>query len=157
ARVNDRTGSVFGLDLDQAETKLLGNGFLNGLDRDLAGLRVDEILQNLLRIRQRDRGTDQRGVRDQPNQCAFQLTNVGADVGGDVEGYVGGHSNLFVLGLLLQDGNLGFQVRRLNVGAQTPFKAAGEEDLNLHQFLARADAGDHDPLDGPVQRVQRLA
>jgi hypothetical protein len=63
-RINDGARIIFCLDLQQPESKLLGDGFLDGLDGDLAGLRVDEVLQHLLRIWKRDLGVGQRRVSD---------------------------------------------------------------------------------------------
>ena len=44
----------FALISDQAQAELFGHRLLDRLDGDLAGLRVDEVLQHLLRVRQRD-------------------------------------------------------------------------------------------------------
>ena len=49
AGIDDGARIIFGFDFDQAQAKLLGDHFLDGLDGDLAGLRVDEIFQHLLR------------------------------------------------------------------------------------------------------------
>ena len=59
AWVDDGPRIIFRFDLDQAQTELFGDHFLNGLDGNLASLRVDEILQDLLRVRESDLGTDE--------------------------------------------------------------------------------------------------
>ena len=79
-RIDDGTRIILGLDLDQAQAELLSYRLLNGLDRYLARLRVDEILQHLLRVGKRDFRSNQRGVRHQANQRAFQFADVGTNV-----------------------------------------------------------------------------
>src|SRR6185369_531209 len=117
---------VLGLDLDQAQSELLSHCLLDRLDRDLAGLGVDKILQHLLGVGQRDLGADQRRMRYQADERAFQFANVGADIGRDIERHVGGQDYLFLLRLLLQNRNLGFKVGRLDVGDQSPLEAAAQ-------------------------------
>src|SRR5271166_5526581 len=153
-RIDDRSRIVFRFDFNQAQTELLGNHFLNGLDGDLAGLRVDEILQNLLRVREGNFRADQGRVRDEADESAFELANVGTDILGDVESYVGGKRHFFLLGFLLQDGDFGFEVGGLNVGDQSPLEAAAQAVFDLGQFFGRAVAGDNDLLHRLVQGVE---
>ena len=79
---------------------------------------------------QRDRRAGQRGVGDQFDQRAFQFPHVGFGFGGDEDAHVVRQRDAFHLGLLVQDGHLGFEVGRLNVGHQAPFEARAQA---LHQ------------------------
>ena len=81
--IDDGTRIILRLDFDEAQAELLGYGFLNGFDGDLARLRVDEIFQDLLRVGERNVGSDERRVGDEADESAFELADVGADVGGD--------------------------------------------------------------------------
>src|SRR6185437_8516788 len=152
--VNDGAGVVLGLDFHQLEAELLGHRLLNGFDGDLAGLRINKVFEHLLGIGQGDLGADEGRVGNQANERAFQLAHVGANVGGDVESDVGGKSDPLLLRLFLQDGYLGLQIGRLDIGNQAPLEAAAQAVLNLGQFLGRPVAGDHDLLHGLVQRVE---
>ena len=53
-RIDNGSGVVLGLNLDEPQTELLCHRFLDGLDGDLASLGIDEILEHLLGIGQRD-------------------------------------------------------------------------------------------------------
>ena len=65
-----------------------------------------------------------------------------------------GSMTLIRLGLLLQDRDFGLQVRRLDVGDQSPLEAAAQPVFNLGQLLRRAVAGDHDLPHALVQGVE---
>ena len=58
-RIDDGTRIIFRLDFHQAQAELLSHRFLNGFNRHLAGLRIDEILQNLLSVGKRNFRPDQ--------------------------------------------------------------------------------------------------
>ena len=120
--------------------ELLGDGALNGLDGDLAHLHVDELLEALLRGGQRDLHAVQLAPGDEPHQRAFKLAHVGAHVRGDEERDIGGQVHLLALRLLLQDGDLGFEIGRLNVGDQAPLEARAQAIFNLGKFLRRTVA-----------------
>ena len=79
-RIDDGTRIILGLDFHQAQAELLSHRLLNGFNRHLAGLRVNEILQYLLRVGKRNLRPDQRRMRHQADQRAFQFAHVGADV-----------------------------------------------------------------------------
>src|SRR6185312_651034 len=153
-RIDDGARVVLGLDLHQAQSKLLGDGFLYRLNRHLAGLGVDEILEHLLGVGQGDLGANQRRVRYQADERAFQFTNVGADIGRDIERNIGGQDDFFLLRLLLQNCYLGFEIGRLDVGNQSPLEAAAQPVLEFRQLFGGTVAGDHDLLHGFVQRVE---
>ena len=95
-------------------------------------------------------------MRHQADQRAFQLAHVGADVGGDEQRHIGRQRDLLLLGLLLQNRDLGLEIGRLNVGDQTPLEAAAQAVFDLGQFLGRAVAGDDDLLHRLVQRVEGM-
>ena len=153
-RIDDRTRIVLGFDLDQSQAELLGHHLLDGFDGDLARLRVDKILEHLLRVRQRDLSADQGGMSNQTDQRSFQFANVRADVRGDVESDVGGQCDLLLLGFLLKNRDFGFEIGRLDVGDQSPLEAAAQAVFDLGELLGRAVAGDDDLLHRLVQRVE---
>ena len=60
------------------------------------------------------------------------------------------------LRLFLQDGEAHFDVRRLQIRDQTPFKARDEAVFQPLNFAGRTVAGEHDLLVRLVQRVERV-
>ena len=153
-RHHDVARVVLLLQVAHLHAELLGHGALNRLDRDLAHLHVDELLEALLRRRQRDLHAIQLAPGDQPHQRAFEFAHVGAHVRGDEQRHIGRQLHLLALRLLLQDGDLGFEIGRLNVGDQSPLKARAQPVFNLGQFLGRTVRSDHDLLHALVQRVE---
>ena len=81
-----------------------------------------------------------------PDQRALELAHVGTDILSHVERHISGQRYFLLLRLLLQDGNLGLKVRRLDVGDQSPLKPAAQPVFDLGQFFWRPVAGDHDLL-----------
>ncbi len=65
-----------------------------------------------------------------------------------------GSVHLLALRLLLQNGDLGFEIGRLNVGDQSPLETRAQPVFNLGQLLGRTIGGDHDLLHALVQRVE---
>ena len=55
---------------------MFGNPLLNFLDRHLAVVCPQDVVQHVLRILQRDRPSDQLGIGADPVQGAFQLAHV---------------------------------------------------------------------------------
>ena len=147
-------GVVLLLELGDAHAELLGDGALDGLDGDLAHLGVDELLEALLRDGERDLDAIQAAPGDEAHERAFELADVGADVRGDEESDVDGQADVLALGLLLQDGDLGFEVGRLDVGDQSPLEAGAQTVFEVGQLCGRPVAGDDDLLHALVQRVE---
>ena len=79
-RIHNRARIVLSFDLDQAQAKLLGHHFLDGLDGYLARLRIDEVFQHLLSVRQRNLRPNQRRVRYQSDESAFEFPHIRPDV-----------------------------------------------------------------------------
>ncbi len=88
------------------------------------------------------------------DEGAFELADVGADVGGDEEGDVGGENGVFELCLLLKDGDLGLEVRRLDVGDEAPLEAGAEAVFEVRQLLRRPVRRDDDLLHRLVERIE---
>ncbi len=79
---------------------------------------------------------------DQASQRAFQLPYVGSDAARNVFRDVVRNHDVLGLRLLLQDGDLGLEVRRLDVGNQAPLEPARRRSSIVGQLLRRAVAGD---------------
>src|SRR6202162_5760746 len=112
-RIHDRPRIVLRLNLHQPQPKLLGHHLLDRLNRDLPRLRIDKILQHLLRVRQRNLRPNQRRVRHQPDQRSFQLAHVRPDILRHIQRHIGRQRDFLLLCFLLQDRHLRLQGRRL--------------------------------------------
>ncbi len=92
--------------------------------------------------------------RRDPNQRALQLADVALDVRGDVLQHVAGDGQSLGRGLLRQDRDPGLQIRRGDVGDQTPLEPAAQPVLQRGQLLGGPVGGDDDLLLGVVQDVE---
>ena len=92
--------------------------------------------------------------RHQAHQRAFQFAHIGAHVTCDKQRHVHRKMRVFQLRLALQDRDLCFQIRRLDVDHQTPLKARAQTIFETVQLLGRTIARDDDLLAVFVQRVE---
>ena len=117
---------------------------------------VEDVLQHILRERQRDLLPGQRRVRDQPNQRSLELADVRLDLAGDVDRDVVGQRHRFGFRLLLENRDFGLEIRRLNVGNQSPLEPRPQPLLERRNLVGRAVAAEHDLLLRIVERVERV-
>ena len=113
-------------------------------------------LQHFLRERQRNFLAGQRRIRDQANQRSFELADVRLDLAGDVHRDVVGQRHRFGFGLLLQNRDLRLEIRRLDVGDQSPLEARPQPLFERRNLVRRAVAAEHDLLLRIVERVERV-
>ncbi len=151
---DDLAGVVFLLELGDAHAELLRDGALDGLDGDLADLGVDELLEALLGDGERAFDAMMGAPGDDADEGAFELADVGADVGGDEERDVGGDDGVLGFSLALQDGDLGFEIGWLDVGDEAPLEARAEAVFDVAEFLGGAVGGEDDLLGVAVKGVE---
>ena len=77
-----------------------------------------------------------------------------SDLAGDVDGDVVGQRDGLGLGLLAQNGDLGLEVGRLDVGDQAPLEARAQPLLEGRDFVRRGVAADDDLLGRVEERVE---
>ena len=80
----------------------------------------------------------QRRNGDQPDQRTFQLPHVVLNPSGDEKRHLIRNDDTHRLRFSFQNRNLSFQIGRLDVGDQSPFKSRVESFLESRNF-ARAD------------------
>ena len=115
-----------------------------------------EVAEKLLGEVRADGNVVEAGVRSDSDEGAFELTDVGGDPRGDELERLGRHRAVIAFGLVAQDGQAGFEVRRLDVGDEPPLEPAAQTFLQRRDGVGHAIAGDHDLLVGAVQRVERV-
>ncbi len=71
-----RAGAPGGMHVGNAHVEVLGDAFLDLLDRDAALIRPQEVAEHLLGAFQRDRLADQGGVGDDAGERPLELTDV---------------------------------------------------------------------------------
>ena len=96
----------------------------------------------------------QRGIGDQLDQRAFQFAHVRLGLGRHEGPHVVRQLDAFRFGLLVQDGHLGLEIGRLDVGHQSPFEARAQTLHQAGNVLRRRIARDHDLLLVVVQFVE---
>ena len=124
------------------------------LDGDLADLGVDELLEALLSDGEGAFNAVMAAPGDDADERAFELADVGADVGRDEEGDVGGQRGVLGLGFALEDGDLGFKVGWLDVGDEAPLEARAEAVFDVAELLGGAVGGEDDLLRFLVEGVE---
>ena len=73
---------------------------------------------------------------------------------GDEFSHILGQIQVEQLGLTLDDGHAGLEIRRLDIGGQAPLKAGTQALFQALDLLGRAIRGNHDLLVGIVQGVE---
>ena len=63
-------------------------------------------------------------MRHQAYQRTLELAHIRADIRRDEKRDIGRKRDPFLLSFLLQDSNLGLEIWRLNIGDESPLKAA---------------------------------
>ena len=114
----------------------------------------DQVAQHDLGQRLVDRGLVQRCERGDADQRALEFADVALDAAGDELEDVVGNVEPIHLSLLAKDRDAGLQLRRLDVGDQTPFEPGPQPVLEGGQLLGRPVGGDDDLLVRVVQRVE---
>ena len=74
----------------------------------------------------------------------------------DIHGHVVRQRDVLGLRLLLENRHFGLEIRRLNIGDQSPFETGSESLFERGNFMGRAVAADDDLLAGIKQRVERV-
>ena len=157
ARHGEVSRPLLAVQVIEAQLEVGGDDFLDEFHRYLARLfrRKDSV----------ERFVDEGGcngllrdgrIGDDSCQCAFQLADVVVDAVGDGEHHVVRHVKMLKSGFLSEDRYARFEIGRLDVCDEAPFKARAQtvfERLNLSRMtVARQD----DVLVRIVQRVERM-
>ena len=95
---------------------ILGDEFLNHVDRDRALLLAQHVAQDFLRQGHRQFAAGQRRERQQSNQRSFEFADVRLDPARNEQRHVVGQEHAFGVGFSLQNRDLGLEIRRLNIG-----------------------------------------
>ena len=101
-----------------------------------------------------DRLVLQGGEGGHPHQRAVELAHVGADVRGDELGHLVRQLDLLEVGLPLQDGGAGLELRHVDLDPHAPLEAGAEPVLQPLQLLGAAVAGEDDLDVLLVERVE---
>src|SRR4029077_3929695 len=156
ARESDGLGIRTYFEILIPEAKLLADALLDQFNGDLFFLSGDDIAQSLLCRAEIYGRSGQRSVSDQPRQGALQFANVGLDRARDELSDVVGKVKTLRFGFLLEDGDLGLQIGRLDIRNQSPFKARTQALLDGGDLLGRAVRRQHDLFLQIVQGVERM-
>ena len=92
---------------------------------------VRTFLQHFLREGECDVLARQRRVGDEADERSLELPDVRLDLAGDVDRHVVRERNGLGLGLLLENRDLGLEIRRLDVGDEPPLEPRPQPLLDV--------------------------
>src|SRR5262249_4293856 len=128
------------------------------VDRNRSGgffLR-DHIMQRVASGIHREGHAREGRVRHDADERAFEFAYIGADMTRQKEDDIVGNEEIFRFGLVTQNGDTSFELRRLNVRHDPPLKARDEALLERRNLFWRAIARDHDLLTRVVERIKGI-
>src|SRR5207249_4726973 len=151
----DTLRPALGAHLFDAQPEVFGRGALDQLDRNgtTSGSR-EQGLEDLRGQVYGDRGAGQAGVRDHADQRALEFADVGLNALGDKLRDLVRYAHAVDLGFLAQNGDARLQVRRLDVGDESPLEPGAQAVFQCGDLLGRAVAGDDDLPAGLVQCIE---
>ena len=124
ARHGEVSRPLLAVQVIEAQLEVGSDDFLDELHGHFARLLLrEDIGESLVDEGRRDRLLCQRGVGDDSRQCAFQLADVVVDAVGDGEHHIVWHVEVLKRGFLSENRYTRFEIRRLDVRDETPFKA----------------------------------
>ena len=133
----------------------LRHGLLDELRRDLALFHLGEqILERVGRDLEVQRAAAQARIGHHARQTALELTNVALHMIRDEREHRIVNVDIVLPRAVAQDRDARFDVRRLNIGNQSPLEARAEALLQLGDLLGRPVGADDDLLVRIVQRVE---
>ena len=149
------------LHVRHAKVVVLGDPSLDLFDGHPALVGTQQVLEDLLGHVERDRSSDQRRLRHDPVQGAFQLAHIRGDAAGqEVEHRVRDHDFLRDhAGFGLQDVEPQLVRGRVDVDHQPPAQTRADPLLEAGQVGRAAVRGDHDlspTVDQGVESVEEL-
>ncbi len=153
-RPRDRAGAACRRHVGQADVVVLGDLALDLLDGDPAVVRLQDVVQHLLRRLQRDRTAEQVGVRDQAVERALQLAHVGGDLVRQELQHLRRHGDAGACRLGLQDRDAQLEGGGVQVGDHAAAEPRAQPVLEPGQVGGRLVGGDDDLLAGIDQRVE---
>jgi hypothetical protein len=145
-----------GAEVVRLDAEDLAHAALDVVGGDQALLGAPDVREDLVGEIETEIAAGEAAEGADPNERALELADVGLDLVRDEEGEVVGEREAVELGLLLQDGDAGFEVRRLDVGDEAPFEARAEALLDLGNLFRRAVARDDDLPVRLVEVVERV-
>ena len=114
---------ILGLQLGGLDPEEFGDPPLNQLDGHDRLFVAPEVREHLLSEVHGQLAPRHRTDRDHPRQRALELADVRFDATGDQVGDLVGQTGVLEARLLLEDGDPGLEVRRLDVGDESPLEA----------------------------------
>ena len=135
---------------------VVGHGFLDVFDRDLAVLHGEEITQCFLRDRKRDLLAVETRIRDDAFQCAFEFAHVRADVLGDEKRDLLVKREPRRCGLGEENRDPHFQFWWFERDGEAPAEAGNEAFFDAGDFLRVGIAGDDDLFVRFDQRIEEI-
>ena len=153
-RVGNGPGVRLRLQVGDLDAVVRGDYLEDVVRRDRLVVFGQQIFQRFLGQIDAQRIAGQRGERGDTIQITFQFPNVGSDALSDEECHLMGKIDLLLLRLLSQNGHLCLQVRRLDVGDESPLKARAQPLFQRGDLFRRRVRRKDDLLLRLIKRVE---
>src|SRR3990170_8601606 len=136
----DGLGPGLGAQVVRLDAEDVADATLDVVDRDEAFLGAPDVGEYLLREVEAELAAGEAAEGADAHEGALEFADVGLDLVRDEVGEIVGEGHAVELGLLLEDGDAGLEVGRLDVGDQAPLEPGAEALLDLRDLLRRAVA-----------------
>ena len=156
AREGDLLRVVLRLQLADLQVVVVRHDLLDRFHADHGRIDGEDVLQRLLRERQRDGPVLDGGIGADPIESPLELADVRLDLARDEQRNVRGKLHAESAGLLAQDRDLRFEVGRLDVRHEPPREPRHEPFLQRADLLRLAVARQDDVSPGLVKRVEGM-
>ena len=123
---------------------------------DIVFIEGDEVFEDGLDQRQVDRRSVETGEGGDPNECPFELPDVGRHLRCHVFQDFRADLEFFALCFLTQDGDAGFEVWGLHVGDEPPLEPRPHPVFEPGEVFWRQVARDDDLFIMVVQRIEGM-
>src|SRR5207249_3827301 len=145
-----------GIQVGQLEAEDVATPPLDLIDRDDLLVLAPQLAEDFLGQVDGHLAAGEGAKGDHPRERAFELADVRLDPARDEIRDVVAEADALERGLFLEDGHARLEVRRLDVGDQSPLESRAQTLLDLGNVLRRRVARDDDLLARLVQVVERV-
>ncbi len=157
ARKGDMFRAALAGHICQPNIEVVGDAFLYELDGDrVATFFMEDFTEQFLHDFLGKRFSCEGGKGCDADEGPLESTDVGTDTGGEEVHDLGGELDSEGVFLFAKDGEARFDIRRLQVGGQSPFEARHEPLFEILNLVGGAIAGHDDLFAGFVEGIEGM-
>jgi hypothetical protein len=151
----DALGATFAGHIRESNVEMFGNSLLDQFDANrVAAFFMKDFAEQAFDNFDAELFACERGEGSDADESAFKAANIGSDTIGQEIDDVVRQLDAHELRLFVENGEAHFDIRRLQIGDQTPFEAGNEAMFEILDLAGRTVAGQDDLLMALVQGVE---